>query len=810
MVEERYNIRKSEQNWQQQWREKQCFVTAITPNNPYYVLEMFPYPSGNIHMGHVRNYTLGDVIARLKRMQGHDVLYPIGWDSFGLPAENAAIERNRHPAEWTDENITAMREQLKRMGLSYDWSRELATCKPDYYKYEQEFFLDFLEKGLAYRKEAMVNWDPVDQSVLANEQVVDGKGWRSGAPVEQKMLSQWFLKITDYAEELLEDLDTLDGWPEKVRMMQRAWIGKSQGAEISFDLDNADNVVVFTTRPDTLFGAAFIAVAADHPLAQKIADNNAELSQFIKECQQSGTSETALEKQEKRGFKLDITAKNPFTEDPLPVYVANFVLMGYGTGAVFGCPAHDQRDYDFAKKYDLPIRQVVEGGSIKNEAYTGDGLIINSGFLDGLPVETAKKIAIDKLILQQQGASRTTWRLRDWLISRQRYWGCPIPVVHCSDCGVVPVNRQDLPITLPNDISFEKSGNPLDHHPTWKNTECPKCGKAAQRETDTFDTFFESSWYFLKFASPTMQAAEINQWLPVGQYIGGIEHAVLHLLYARFYTKALRDCGYHNIDEPFKNLMTQGMVCHATYQDAAGKWLFPHEAETQKHTVGRSIKMSKSKRNVVDPAYIIDTYGADTARLFMLSDSPPERDMEWTTAGVEGAWRYVNRLYRLVSTAKISTSDKDILKLAHRTIDDVTQALNSFAMNTAVAKLREFSNALEKAKTVSKETLEILLKLWSPFIPHVCEELWHLLGHQNLLTTEQWPVADQQYLTVDTVTLPVQVNGKRRGEITVAIDASNEHIKELALALPNVLSHLGGKPPRKVIVVPQRIVNIVA
>ena len=664
----RYNFRETEQKWQQKWSEAKTFQVFENNDLPkYYVLEMFPYPSGRIHMGHVRNYTLGDLLARYKKACGFNVMHPMGWDAFGLPAENAAFERNIHPAKWTDQNISTMREQLKAMGLSYDWDRELSTCDPEYYKHEQKMFLDFVKNNLAYRKESWVNWDPVENTVLANEQVIDGKGWRSGAPVEKRLLSQWFLKITEYSDDLLKSIETLERWPDKVKLMQHNWIGRSEGATIFFNINGHDDrLEVFTTRPDTIFGASFCAIAANHPIASSLGEADAKLQDFISECNKLSTSEADIETAEKRGYDTGLKVAHPFLDGcELPIYVANFVLMDYGTGAIFGCPAHDQRDLDFALTYNLPVLPVVlpknesaDEFQINKVAYTGPGCIINSGFLDGLEIEEAKKAVIDALEAKGAGNKKTTYRLRDWGVSRQRYWGCPIPIIHCEDCGIVPVPDEDLPVLLPENVDFEKVGNPLENHPSWKFTKCPSCERDALRETDTFDTFFESSWYFNRFCDAKGEVAfdqkSAQYWLPVDQYIGGVEHAVLHLLYSRFFTRALRKCGYLNIDEPFDGLMTQGMVCHETYKDSTG-WLFPNQvtkneagefvnSETNENVVlGRVEKMSKSKRNVVDPEAIIESYGADTARLFMLSDSPPERDLEWTEAGVDGAWRYLNK-----------------------------------------------------------------------------------------------------------------------------------------------------------------------
>ena len=862
----RYNFKQAEAKWQSVWEDRGCFAVSEDADKPkYYVLEMFPYPSGRIHMGHVRNYTLGDVLARYKRARGFNVLHPMGWDAFGLPAENAARENKVHPAPWTEQNIATMRKQLKAMGLSYDWSREIATCDPDYYRHEQKMFLDFLEQGLVYRKESWVNWDPVENTVLANEQVIDGKGWRSGANVENRFLSQWFMNITAFSEELLQDLETLDRWPGRVRLMQEKWIGRSDGAYMFFDFDGRNGgqggrLEVFTTRPDTIFGASFCAIAANHPLSQDLSEDDANLRAFITECGSAGTSEAAIETAEKVGYDTGIRVRHPFDDErTLPLYVANFVLMEYGTGAIFGCPAHDQRDLEFARKYGLDVIPVVapqetdaESFVIGDEAFTDDGVLINSAFLDGLGVEEAKSAIIERLDAADAGRRGVNYRLRDWGISRQRYWGCPIPVIHCADCGIVPVPEGDLPVVLPEDADLDASGNPLDNHPTWKDAGCPACGKPARRETDTFDTFFESSWYFARFCSPhadtafTREAADY--WLPVDQYIGGIEHAVLHLLYSRFFTRALKQCGYLGIKEPFEGLLTQGMVCHETYRDENGKWLYPDEVEITGYksaralegaqggsavTVGRSEKMSKSRKNVVDPESIIETYGADTARLFMLSDSPPDRDLDWTEAGIEGAWRYLNRLWRMVnqapappgtSLAAIGVTRPDalgehsqaVLKIIHRTIVAVSDDLDKFHFNRAVARIRELTNELEDlspeeegADWVMRQGLEIAVCLIGPMMPHLAEELWHSLGHQTLLADTPWPEAEADQLVEKNVTVAVQVNGKLRGTLDLPKDSDDQTAETGALALENVSAAIAGKPIRKVIIVPNRIINVV-
>lgn len=851
----RYNPKTDEPTWQKRWEEEGLFNTPDNPKNPYYVLEMFPYPSGHIHMGHVRNYTLGDVVARYKRVKGFDVLHPMGWDSFGLPAENAAIQRGIHPGKWTYENIDTMREQLKSIGLSYDWSREVTTCSPEYYQHEQRFFLKMLEKNIAYRKEAVVNWDPVDNTVLANEQVVDGRGWRSGAVVERRTLSQWFLRISDYAEDLLNGIEELSGWPDRVRIMQERWIGKSEGAKLALEVvsntaSTSNHIEVYTTRPDTLYGMSFIAIAAEHPIAKELAKTNSKLADFITECGKLGTSEEAIEKAEKQGIDTGLRISHPLTGAHIPVYIANFVLMDYGTGAVFGCPAHDQRDFEFARKYNLPVLPVVQpkdgsmlDGNTMQAAFTEDGLLVNSPLWDGLNVADAKAKAINILEEKGVGTRTTNYRLRDWGVSRQRYWGCPIPIIYCDDCGAVPVPDDQLPVTLPEDVSFDKPGNPLDRHESWKKTDCPKCGKAATRETDTFDTFFESSWYFAAYASGGQDkgiiADKAAPWLPVDQYIGGIEHAVLHLLYSRFFTRALSECGFMNLREPFKGLLTQGMVCHETYKDQDGKWRYPNEVmkndagdyvliETGAPvTVGRSEKMSKSKHNTVDPREMIDTYGADTARLFMLSDSPPERDLEWTEAGIEGAWRYVQRLYRIsqqvAALGDLSAPEKPeagaltLKRLTHKTIDWITKDLEQFHFNKSVARLRELTNQIEKSLTSSdvreqalcREAIETALQLVAPMMPHLAESCWAVLGHTTLIAATPWPVADKHYLADDTVTIAVQVNGKLRATLELVVNTPKEEVEKTALSEKKVLAAMDGKQPKKVIVVPNKIVNVV-
>jgi leucyl-tRNA synthetase len=851
----RYNFKETEAKWQAVWRDRECFkAIEDETRSKYYVLEMFPYPSGRIHMGHVRNYTLGDVVARYKRARGFNVLHPMGWDAFGMPAENAAIEAKVHPAKWTRDNIDSMRKQLESMGLSYDWSREIATCEPAYYEHEQKMFLAFLANRLAYRKEAWVNWDPVDQTVLANEQVIDGRGWRSGAPVEKRLLPQWFLRITAYADDLLATLDELVRWPERVRLMQENWIGRSEGINVYFALKGRDDKLeVFTTRHDTLFGASFCALSADHPVAAELARDNPELAAFMAECNRLGTSQAAIEAAEKQGFDTGLKALHPLIEGgELPVYVANFVLMEYGTGAIFGCPAHDQRDLEFARRYGLPVLPVVcprdtdpSDFAITGQAFLGDGVLINSDFLNGLGAEEARETVAGRLEASGQGKRAVLYRLRDWGVSRQRYWGCPIPVIHCRDCGIVPVPEEDLPVLLPEDVDLETPGNPLDHHPTWKHVACPACGKPAERETDTFDTFFESSWYFARFCSPTAGTAfdrkAADYWLPVDQYIGGIEHAVLHLLYSRFFTRALKKCGYLDIKEPFAGLLTQGMVRHETYCDSANQWLYPEEVRRTDDgryvkaddgspvTVGRSESMSKSRKNVVDPESIIENYGADTARLFMLSDSPPERDVEWTESGIEGAWRYINRLWRMITEPpvplppvgaaapdRLSDAAEAAQRTIHKTIAAVTNDLERFRFNRAVARIRELTNLLAELggdgpgeAWVLREGFETTVRLMGPMMPHLAEELWSRLGHDALLADSPWPEADAALIVDDSVVVAVQVNGKLRGTLELPRDADREAVEAAALALPAVTRIIGGKPVREVIVVPNRVINVV-
>lgn len=833
----RFNPAKADANWQQIWEERGTFRASDEGERPKaYILEMFPYPSGRIHMGHVRNYTMGDVLARYKRMKGFSVLHPMGWDAFGMPAENAAMERKVHPGEWTWANIATMKAQLKRLGFALDWSRELATCDPAYYGHEQALFVDLFAAGLVYRKESEVNWDPVDMTVLANEQVIDGRGWRSGALVERRKLSQWFLKITDFAEELLDGLDTLDQWPDKVRLMQENWIGKSPGMKFRFALDPADKpaiseIEVYTTRPDTIFGASFVAVSPDHPLATAHAETSPEVAAFIARCKQGGTTAAELETAEKLGLEI-AEVVHPLDPDwTLPVFIANFVLMDYGTGAVFGVPAHDQRDYEFAKKYGLEIQRVVAPSADEAdrpifEAESGDGVLVNSRFLDGLDVEAAKAAVIAGAEKDGWGEGTTIWRLRDWGVSRQRYWGTPIPIVHCGSCGAVPVAKDRLPVVLPDDIDFETPGNPLERHPTWKHVDCPRCGAKAVRETDTLDTFVDSSWYFIRFASQPadrpFDKATAERWLPVDQYIGGVEHAILHLLYARFWTRALQRIGMIDLAEPFRGLFTQGMVTHRTYQDSDGNWLLPEEAEaaieaSQTVTPGRVEKMSKSKRNTVDPEPIVDQYGADAVRWFMLSDSPPERDLEWSEAGIEGAWRFVQRLWRLAyaegeDIGPIVDVDRALDRKLHQTIFAVGANIEALAFNKAVANIYELANAIEKAPlSISRfAAVETLIRLISPMAPHVAEEVWRTTGREGLIADAPWPEADPALLVEDEVTIAVQVNGKLRDTLTAPKGAPKEALEAMALGSDKVARLLEGNAPRKVIVVPDRLVNIVA
>ncbi|MGO9743636.1 MAG: leucine--tRNA ligase [Roseiarcus sp.] len=877
MRPERYNVREAERKWQKIWLERAVFETRNSDPRPkYYVLEMFPYPSGRIHMGHVRNYAMGDVVARYRRAKGYNVLHPMGWDAFGMPAENAAMQNKTHPAKWTYANIGAMRAQLKSMGLSLDWSREVATCDPSYYRQQQKLFLDFLAAGLVARKKSKVNWDPVDHTVLANEQVVDGRGWRSGAIVEQRELTQWFLRISDYSEDLLRALDGLDRWPEKVRLMQRNWIGRSEGLLVRFEIDQAtlgameptSALEIYTTRPDTLFGAKFMAVAPDHPLAAAAARHDTELAAFIEDCRRIGTSVAAIETVEKKGYDTGIRVRHPFDHEwRLPVYVANFILMDYGAGAIFGCPAHDQRDLDFVNVYGLGATPVVcppgvdpKTFTVDKVAYDGEGVMINSHFLNGMTITEAKEEVSRRLETRlignrAQGRRQVNYKLRDWGISRQRYWGCPIPVIHCQDCGVVSVPERDLPVKLPDDVAFDEPGNPLERHPTWKHAPCPQCGKPARRETDTMDTFVDSSWYFVRFTDPWNAASPTdpevaNAWLPVDQYIGGIEHAILHLLYSRFFTRAMRKCGHVGLDEPFAGLFTQGMVVHETYRDSSGAWVAPSEVRIegegdarrafalkgdQPIAIGPIEKMSKSKRNTVDPDEIISTYGADTARWCMLSDSPPERDVIWTEAGVQGAYHKIQRFWRLTcdierivgpnrpqKPAAFGAEAMALRRAAHGALAKIEDDIERLRFNVAIATIYEFANTVSAA-VGAVETTEVgddlsyafaeagdmLIQTFAPMMPHLAEECFAALGHATLVSESPWPVVDRALTVASHITLPVQVNGRKRAEVTVERDADAGAIEAAALALDAVRKAMDNKPPRKVIVVPQRIVNVV-
>ena len=858
----RYNPKETEPKWRKAWADADAFRAVIDPSKPkYYVLEMFPYPSGRLHMGHVRNYSLGDVIARFKRARGFSVLHPMGWDAFGLPAENAAMERGVDPKGWTYDNIARMRAELKELGLSIDWSREFATCDLAYYGQQQALFLDLFARGLVYRREGMVNWDPVDMTVLANEQVVDGRGWRSGAVVEKRKLNQWFMRITDYADQLTDDLATLDRWPEKVRVMQENWIGRSKGLTFSFAFAGAPpegfdaGLEVYTTRPDTLFGASFVAIAADHPLAEQAAAANPQARAFIEECKKGGASQAEIDTAEKLGFDTGLRVKHPF--DPsweLPVWIANFVLMDYGAGALFGCPAHDQRDLDFAHKYNLPVKPVVlppgadpETFAVGDEPYVGPGTIYHSDFLDGLDVEAAKAAAIARMEELGQGEGATVFRLRDWGVARQRAWGCPIPVVHCDKDGVVPLPKSALPVALPDDLEFGKPGNALARHPTWKHTTCPTCGGPATREVDTLDTFVDSSWYFARFANPhaaePIDKAAADYWMPVDQYIGGIEHAVLHLLYARFVTKALADDGQLSVREPFAGLFTQGMVTHETYRRQSGEWLEPKDVEVlvegktrrarllengAEVVIGDVEKMSKSKKNTVAPEEIFDVYGVDAARLFVLSDSPPERDAQWSNAGVQGAWRFVNRVWEeFDSQPEAGAGDgvgedaaaTAVRRATHKLLRQVPEAIDTFRVNSGIARLYEFLNLLKANPAAGgtpallaarREALSAFARLIAPFTPHLAEECWARVGGQGMVALADWPAFDAA-LTEDAVrVLPVQVNGKRRGEISAPAGASAADVEKIVLDDPEIARRLEGLTIRKVIVVQDRIVNIVA
>ena len=830
-----------DRRWQQRWAQARTFVADSASTKPKsFVLEMFPYPSGRLHIGHARNYTMGDVLARYRRMQGMEVLHPMGWDAFGMPAENAAMEKKVHPGAWTRDNIATMRGQLQRLGFAIDWSREFATCDPSYYGHEQALFLDLLDAGLVYRKESEVNWDPVDQTVLANEQVIDGKGWRSGAPVERKKLAQWFLKITDFAEELLAGLETLDDWPDKVRLMQANWIGRSEGLSFCFRLagtapGGACDVEVFTTRPDTIFGASFLALSPGHPIAVALAAERPDVADFLARARQGGTSAAEIETAEKLGFDTGLEVVHPF--DPewrLPVWIANFVLMDYGSGALFGVPAHDSRDFEFATKYRLPIRRVVAASAAEAsapvvEAESEPGIAVNSRFLDGLATQDAAAEVIRRAEAAGWGKRAIQYRLRDWGVSRQRYWGTPIPIIHCRECGPVGVPRSDLPVVLPEDVTFDQPGNPLDRHPSWSRVDCPACGMPARRETDTLDTFVDSSWYFLRFASQPddrpFDPGEIAAWLPVAQYIGGVEHAILHLLYARFWTRALKRIGKLDIAEPFRGLFTQGMVTHETYRSADGRWLSPEEvgpgpdgtlielAGGGAVTRGRIEKMSKSKKNAIDSDLIVGRYGADAARWFLLSDSPPERDLEWSEGGIEGATRLVQRIWRLAAAERAAAgSDAALTRKLHQTIAAVGDAIEGLQFNKAIASIYELTSAIEKASPSADrdQAITILVKLVAPMAPHLAEEAWEFRGGDGLIADSSWPAFDPALLVDEQVTLAIQVNGKLRDTLTAARGLDRVAAEALALASPKVQAQLAGATPRKVIVVPDRLVNIVA
>ncbi|MFT6443919.1 leucyl-tRNA synthetase [Sulfitobacter pontiacus] len=845
-----YSPAEIEARWQAAWEKNDVFQAVRNADKPkYYVLEMFPYPSGRIHMGHVRNYTMGDVIARYKIATGHNVLHPMGWDAFGMPAENAAMAIGGHPKDWTYGNIADMRDQMKPLGLSIDWSREFATCDPEYYGQQQALFLDFLSEGLVYRKNAIVNWDPVDMTVLANEQVEAGRGWRSGALVERRELTQWFFKISDHSEELLDALDTLDNWPAKVKLMQANWIGKSRGLQFAFSTIDApegfDRIEVYTTRPDTLLGASFVGISPDHPLAKLLEKDSPEIAEFCAECRKGGTTEEAIETAEKLGMDTGLRVRHPFdTAWELPIYIANFILMDYGTGAIFGCPAHDARDFEFATKYGLPITSTFlpsEDADPKLAApfvpAKSEKVYYNGGFA-GEKWQTGEEAiiaAIDACEAQGVGQGVTKYRLRDWGLSRQRYWGCPIPVVHCDTCGVVPEKKENLPIELPYDVSFDTPGNPLDRHPTWRDCACPSCGAPAKRETDTMDTFVDSSWYFARFTAPRADTptnmADAEYWMNVDQYIGGIEHAILHLLYSRFFARAMQITGHlpEKAIEPFNALFTQGMVTHEIYQtrDANDRPVYhlPEDVTDGKLADGTEVeiipsaKMSKSKKNVVDPLGIIANYGADTARWFVLSDSPPERDVEWTASGAEAAYKHLNRVWNISSRiaemddSAAGTGDDDLLRAMHKTIHDVTMGVESFGFNAAIAKLYAFTATLQKSKAgkaAQREAIMTLAQLMAPMTPHLAEEIWTAQGGDGLITTSTWPQADEAMLVDDTVTLPIQINGKRRAEIQVPADMPKEEVEKIALSHEAVIRTLDGATPKKVIVVPGRIVNVVA
>ncbi len=833
----RYNHKVAEKKWQEEWIEQKIFETTKDINKKkYYVLEMFPYPSGKIHMGHVRNYTLGDVVARYKKLKGFNVMHPMGWDAFGLPAENAAITEKKSPEEWTYKNIKTMKSQLKSMGFSFDWRKELATCHPEYYKHEQEFFIEMFKNNLAYKKESEVNWDPVDKTVLANEQVIDGRGWRSGAEVEKKYLSQWFLKTSKYSNELLAELDNLNEWPDKVKTMQKNWIGKSEGAEIDFNLINPKykdyKIKIYTTRPDTIFGATFIAISCQHPLVEKLIKTNSKINKFIKECEISNSEKDKL------GFNTEIEAQHPITKKAIPVYIANFVLMDYGLGAIFGCPAHDQRDLDFANKYNLGVIKVVdsekENNKIVNVAATGDGKLINSDFLNGLSVENAKKKIVDFIQSNGLGSKKVNYKLKDWGVSRQRYWGCPIPILYREDGEILPVDKKDLPILLPKNNATNGILTSLKDAEAWKLTTCPETGMKAVRETDTFDTFFESSWYFLRFCNPKLNKSldvdEIKYWLPVDQYIGGVEHAILHLLYSRFFTKALRDLNYINLNEPFKGLFTQGMVTHRTFKNANDEWVEPSDIiknndllfdkNNSPVSTGKIEKMSKSKKNVIDPGEIINLYGADTARWFVLSDSPPERDLEWTETGVVASYKFINKIWDLfekTNTYKADTkkTNKNSLKNFDKIINEVSNNIEGFHFNKSVAKIYEYVNLLSSLiskKSIFEEDLskiiENLIIIIHPFIPHLSEEIWQAMGKKELCILAKWPETKHNYEEV-VIRMPIQINGKTRSLVNVLSNENKDVILKKVMLDPKIIKNIENKKILKTIYVPNKIVNLV-
>ncbi len=853
---EKFNSKVIERKWQERWDESKSFIAKKdSSREKFYILEMFPYPSGKIHMGHVRNYTLGDVIARYKRGKGFNVLHPMGWDAFGMPAENAAMQNQVHPAEWTYQNIDMMRSQLKLMGLSIDWTREFATCDKDYYHHQQKLFKTLYKNNIVYKKKSFVNWDPIDNTVLANEQVIDGRGWRSGAEVEQKELSQWFFKIKNYAEQLLTDLEGLKDWPEKVKLMQKNWIGKSEGCHLNFNLyDSNKNKIdeklkIFTTRPDTIFGASFCAVSPMHPIAKKMSENNAAVKDFIDTQSSSAVNEEAIAKVEKEGIKLDLYVKHPLKNNVfLPVYIANFILMDYGTGAIYGVPAHDQRDFEFAKKYNLEIIQVIENNEKYNEelseAYAGDGKLINSEFLNGLSVEEAKKQVIENLEQLKIGKKEINYRLRDWGISRQRYWGCPIPIIYREDGEVIVVPDNELPVILPDDIDFNEPGNPLERHPTWKYTTCSETGLKAIRETDTLDTFVDSSWYFMKYCSEDIQMNEfedkdLDYWMSVDQYVGGVEHAILHLLYSRFFSKALSDSGIGNISEPFTGLFTQGMVCHETYKTEKGQWVFPedvieknnlfyHSDTNEKLIKGPSESMSKSKKNVVDPEAIINMYGADTARWFMLSDSPPGRDINWSESGIKGAWKFINKVWSLINNnksifeKKLEANDEetkkiiDLKKITHKSLRDVTVSIDFFQMNVAVAKIYELTNFIssfnpenDNEKFALRDSLKILIRIFEPMIPHLAEECWSIIGEKELLSGQNWPIYEEKYIQDDVVQVVIQINGKKRAVIEVEKDSDQDLVIDKIKNIENIQIPSDLSTAKKIIFVKNKILNIV-